>query len=205
MADRTKLADENFKEEGGDWYVIHVTKKVKEQILDDYDIVANLGVNPRQLIQENKVHAESFRKILNIMNSIPLGDKVTDSVAIQMIIAENDKVNKKLDIIEKYAQKLVYMQPGISWQLKQILRNEPRIEPPKPKPKVIASSNPNYVTYLVSCSKCPFDQIHEEKSLEIIKKYHEGYNHDHAESMTCVHEYQYKLFSTEHTVKQDSS
>jgi len=37
--------------------------QLKKQILDDYDIVSNLGVNPRQLIQEWKKKAENWDKI----------------------------------------------------------------------------------------------------------------------------------------------
>jgi len=100
----------------------------------------------------------------------------------------------KLEIIEKYAQKLIYMQPAISWQLKQIIRNEPRAEPPKPKPKVEVVSHPNSVTYIVSCSKCDFEQVHVEKSLEVIKKFHEDWNQKWGlAKMICVHDYQYKL------------
>ena len=37
-------------------------KQLKHQILDDYDIVSNLGVNPRQLIKEWEVKLERCEK-----------------------------------------------------------------------------------------------------------------------------------------------
>lgn len=114
-----------------------------------------------------------------------------DQEKIHKQILDNQK---KLDIIENYAQKLVYMQPAISWQLKQIIRSEPRLEPAKPKMKIQDEPpNPNAVTYKITCTKCPLDLIHTEKSLEIIKKFHEELNQKNKYTSNCLHNYQYKL------------
>lgn len=47
--------------------------------------------------------------------------------------------------------------------------------------------------WLVSCSKCQYEQEHTEVSLEEIKKFRKEWNEKYRESMRCVHDYQYKL------------
>lgn len=90
--------------------------------------------------------------------------------------------SKKLEKITAFAKNLVYSNPHVSWQLKQLLRDAPP-EPAKPKT----------VTYLVSCSKCSFEQDHEDTSLEKIKQFHEDWNDKNKAKMKCIHDYQYEL------------
>lgn len=83
----------------------------------------------------------------------------------------------KIDKITAYAKNLAYSNPHISWQLKQLLRNAP----------------PKMVTYKVSCSKCSFEQDHEDVSLEKIKQIREDWNDNNKAKMKCLHDYQYRL------------
>lgn len=85
--------------------------------------------------------------------------------------------HQKIDKITAFAKNLVYSNPHVSWQLKQLLRSAP----------------PKTVTYKVSCSKCKFEQDHEDVSLEKIKQIHEDWNDNNKAKMTCLHDYQYKL------------
>lgn len=94
----------------------------------------------------------------------------------------------KLEKITKYAKNLIYSNPHISWQLKQMLRDTP-----SKQLEITTLSDPNTVTYLVSCSNCKFEIEYTEESLEVIKKYYQVWNSNNAPKMTCVHDYQFKL------------
>jgi len=105
MADRIKLTEDRFREVNFPIeYILNATKEEKQQILDDYDLVSNLGVNPRQLIQEWKAKLDDY-KVLKPMYS---------------------KLEEKLDKITKFAMNLSYSNPHVSWQLKQLLRDAPQ-------------------------------------------------------------------------------
>lgn len=104
-----------------------------------------------------------------------------DPPTIKIILDSQIKIEK----ITAFAKNLAYSNPHVSWQLKQLLRDAPEPEPTKPKT----------VTYRVSCSKCDFEQDHEEESLEKIKQIHEDWNDNNKAKMDCVHDYQYKLVS----------
>jgi len=83
----------------------------------------------------------------------------------------------KLEKITAFAMNLVYSNPHISWQLKQLLRNAP----------------PKTVTYHITCSKCSFEIDFKEKSLDIIKQHYEDWNDNNKAKMKCLHDYQYRL------------
>jgi len=96
-----------------------------------------------------------------------------DVETLKTILDSQSKIEK----ITAFAKNLVYSNPHVSWQLKQLLRNAP----------------PKTVTYLVSCTKCSFEQEHEEVTLEKIKQIHEDWNDNNKAKMDCVHDYVYKL------------
>jgi len=80
MTERIKLTEDNFIlqwiPQTDDSYIKIVgidsmsRNALIKQILDDYDIVSNLGVNPRQLIQEWKEKAEKYDACGNIINQV---------------------------------------------------------------------------------------------------------------------------------------
>lgn len=86
MIDRTKLTEEDIEILG--WFGIipkricriyyefdspkqkQEAENLKQQILEDHDIISNLGVNPRQLIQEWKKKAEKYDALGDIIKQV---------------------------------------------------------------------------------------------------------------------------------------
>jgi len=117
MADRIKLTEDDIETFSNDEELlekfdlsieIHTkgdeAKSIKHQILEDHDIVSNLGVNPRQLIQEWKTKVDDY-EVLKPMYS---------------------KLEKKLEKIDEAYNNIKFTDDGEVFQdkIKKILESK---------------------------------------------------------------------------------
>jgi len=103
---------------------------------------------------------------------LPLSKDELDDVLKQIL--DNQL---KLDKITIYARKLVYANPAISWQLKQLLRDDA----------------PKTVRYEITCLKCDLKMEWSKPSLDVIKEALEEYLENNKAKLDCIHDYQYEL------------